>query len=335
MTQPLICDEEITAFERDGVVCLRGLLSERDIAGLRDGVEMQLDEHGRSATGYDFEDIAHQVWAERDEVDTRAATRFDMQNVKDRVLADRNAAPLQEPAVANGPKGKFFYDAAMWRRHGGVRSAALDSQLPEAIARLLRSDRLHFWEDTTFVKEPGTRQKTAFHQDYRYFQIEGEQCVIVWVPLDPVDAGNGSLKYVRGSHRWGESYAPNVLFTHSLATGASGKLCPNIEANPEAYDIVQFDAEPGDVIVHHVMTVHGADGNMSNRRRRAVSLRYCGDDVRYLDREGAVPQLHTSHTLQNGDRLNSIDYPLVYPRPWPGLKLADVYAEFGAAADAA
>ncbi|MEL6473252.1 MAG: phytanoyl-CoA dioxygenase family protein [Pseudomonadota bacterium] len=334
MTAEMITDGMIADYERDGVVCLRGVLSGDEINGIRDCVEMQLAEHGRSNTGYDYEDIAAQVWAEVPQIDTYKASRFNMQGVRDRVLADGGARPLQEEARPNHPKGKFFYDAAAWRRHRGLRSAALDSQLPEAIATLLRSERLHFWEDTTFVKEPGTRQKTAFHQDLGYFQISGEQCVIVWIPLDPVDVDNGTLKYVRGSHKWPQTFAPNVLFTHSHTTGASGELCPDIEADEDAYDIVQFKAEPGDVIVHHVRTVHGAAGNMSNRRRRAVSLRYCGDDVRYLERQGAVKQLYTSHQLKDGDRLDSVDYPIVYPRPWPGLRLADVYAQFGDVCDA-
>lgn len=90
-------------------------------------------------------------------------------------------------------------------------------------------------------------------------------------------------------------------------------------------DIVSFDVEPGDVIIHHVLTVHGAGGNPSERWRRAVSFRYCGDQVRYLDRAGAIPQVGTSHDLVSGERLMSLDYPVVWPKPWPDLKLADLY----------
>lgn len=55
---------------------------------------------------------------------------------------------------------------------------------------------------------------------------------------------------------------------------------PDIEANPQNYDIISFDVEPGDVIIHHVLTIHGARGNQStDKMRRAISFRYCGDNV--------------------------------------------------------
>ena len=64
--------------------------------------------------------------------------------------------------------------------------------------------------------------------------------------------------------------------------------------------------------------------------RRAVSFRYCGDTVRYYDRPGAIPQVGVSHGLKDGDRLFAADYPIVWPKPWPGLRLAGL---FGPAAD--
>lgn len=91
------------------------------------------------------------------------------------------------------------------------------------------------------------------------------------------------------------------------------------------FDIVHFDVEPGDVIIHHVKTVHGAGGNSSDVWRRAVSFRYCGEKVRYFDRPGSIPQVGVSHRLKNGDRLFAKDYPLVWPKPWPELQLAPLF----------
>ena len=53
-------------------------------------------------------------------------------------------------------------------------------------------------------------------------------------------------------------------------------------------DVVSFETGPGDVVVHHARTIHGAAGNASaTRRRRAISVRYCGDDARFHRRPGA------------------------------------------------
>ena len=81
------------------------------------------------------------------------------------------------------------------------------------------------------------------------------------------------------------------MFVSQTPIGSSPeRRCPDIEAAPGAYDIISFDVEPGDVIVHHVLTVHGAGGNTSDTWRRAMSFRYCGDRVRYLDRPEPFPR---------------------------------------------
>jgi len=218
----------------------------------------------------------------------------------------------------------FFYDAAGWRFYEGIRKAALDSALPGICTQLLDTSYLNFWEDTTFVKAPNTGQRTSFHQDYSYFQIRGEKCCIVWIPLDNVTYENGAMEYVRGSHKWGKKYAPNLLVSQSVFPDSPYEKTPDIEAAPEDYDIVSFDVEPGDVIIHHVLTVHGSRGNQSaNKMRRAMSFRYCGDDITYYDRPGAIVQPYLTDKLKDGDRLFSKDYPIVFPRPFPEFELAD------------
>ena len=320
-----ISQPEKEAFERDGVICLRGALSAEEIAHLRRAVDRQIGALGVSKTGYDFEALARQVWADGRTVETGAADRFDMSGMKTMIRADEAARPLQEEAGDHGD-GLFFYDVAAWKHDRGVREVAFDSALPEMAAQLMDAGYVNFWEDTTFVKAPHTLQKTAFHQDLAYFQIEGDQCVVVWIPLDPASLENGVMQYVRGSHRWGETFAPNVFVSQTPFASSPEKRCPDIEGALEDYDIISFDVEPGDVIVHHVKTVHGAGGNTSDRWRRAVSFRYCGDKVRYLDRPGAIPQVGVSHGLKDGDRLFAADYPVVWPKPWPHLRLADLYS---------
>jgi len=320
----LVSGDVCRAFEEDGVVCLRGILAPQEIEHLRAAVTRQMAQLNVSKTGYDFEAIARQVWAQPAGVETGAADRFDMARMKEMVRSDAAARPLMED-VGGGEEGMFFYDVAAWKSDTGMRQVAFDSALPQIVSQLMGAAYVNFWEDTTFVKAPRTRQKTAFHQDLAYFQIEGDQCVIVWIPLDPASLENGVMQYVRGSHRWGETYAPNVFVSQTPLVSSPEKRCPDIEGAPEDYDIVSFDVAPGDVIIHHVKTVHGAGGNPSDRWRRAVSLRYCGDQVRYLDRAGAIPQVGVSHGLKDGDRLLAPDYPVVWPKPWPGMRLARLY----------
>ena len=84
------------------------------------------------------------------------------------------------------------------------------------------------------------------------------------------------------------------------------------QGREQDFDIVYYPAKPGDAIVHHVKTVHGSTGNTGIRDRRAFALRYLGDDIRYLEREGAAPDSQKSTELGNGDLMDSDEFPLIW-----------------------
>ena len=323
----MLKDEDIETYKRDGVVCLRGVLDAEEIDGLRNAVNKQIEHFDDSETAYDFESIGQQVFESEGAIDAGTSSRFDLVALKEIIDADPNARPLREEGIGD-EGGMFFYEVGGWKAHREIRDAALDSKLPEVFAGLMDASHVHFWEDTTFIKLPRTAQITPFHQDLSYFQTRGEKCGIAWIPLDPAGLHNGVTKYVRGSHLWGKKYAPSVFVSQTTTRHSPYDRLPDIEADEDKYDTISFDVEPGDVIVHHVLTVHGAGGNPSHQPRRAISFRYCGDDVRFFNRPGAIPQVYTSHSLRDGDRLFSSDYPVVWPRPWPGLSLADVYDQY-------
>ncbi len=321
-----VSTDDLKTYQDDGVVCLRGVLSPLEIDALRNDVDAQTANLHKTHTAYDFEAIAKQAWDKSTQIEVGDADRFEMDVLQFILDEDEDARPIREK-IDNNEAGMFFYDAAGWRTYEGIRQAALDSALPSVCTKLLNTTYLNFWEDTTFVKTPNTAQRTSFHQDYAYFQIEGEKCCIVWIALDPVNIKNGAMEYVRGSHKWGKTYAPNVLIAQSPNPMSPYEKTPDIEANPNDYDIISFDVEPGDVIIHHVMTIHGSRGNVSSSRsRRAISFRYCGDDVRYFDKPGAIVQPHLQDKLNDGDPLFSRDYPVVWPRPFPEALLSDLFA---------
>jgi len=121
------------------------------------------------------------------------------------------------------------------------------------------------------------------------------------------------MEYIRGSHLWGKTYAPNLLISQSIDPTSPYEKLPDIEGSREDYDIISFDVEPGDVIIHHVKTIHGSGGNTSaDAMRRAIAFRYCGDDIRYFDKPGAIEQPYISTKLKNGAKLTGSDYPLAY-----------------------
>ena len=69
------------------------------------------------------------------------------------------------------------------------------------------------------VKEPGAVERTAWHQDLGYFHVDGEQLATTWCPLDRVDARDGAVRYVVGSHRWPSRYRPNLFVSTDADPG--------------------------------------------------------------------------------------------------------------------
>ncbi|MEL7042581.1 MAG: phytanoyl-CoA dioxygenase family protein [Pseudomonadota bacterium] len=222
-------------------------------------------------------------------------------------------APDRSSSAEAKPTGKFWVRSFNWSRIESLANIGTRGPLPEIAASLMGASRINFYGDQLFLKEPMSIRRTAFHQDATYFHLEGNQCCTMWIPLDKVDTENSTMGYVRGSHK-GPLYLPNTFVSQMPMPGASGHAqLPDIEGNEIDYDIVYCEAEPGDVIIHHVRTLHGSTGNTSPiRRRRAVGLRYIGEDVRYLERDGAPADSQRSPNLKDGDVMDSPEFPLIW-----------------------
>ncbi len=307
-----ITQDEIAAYHQAGVVLLRGIIDLSAVNTLRHCIDDAVRTLGESPSGYDLSEL------------TKAFERLDAETIAKRSEGQHEGAGIMQLMRSSGKpllfdsadpskSGSFLLDTGVSARLKDFRRFVQRGAGPEIAAGLLESKTVRFFGDQVFVKEPGTRERTAFHQDATYFEIEGNQCCVLWIPVDPVRLENGAMVYVRGSHADGKLYKPNVFVSHTPLPGAEGLDLPDIEGNPEAYDLVHFDVEPGDVLVHHYRTIHGTGGNVSRYQvRRAASVRYCGDDIRVRSRPGAPKQLHHTHHLEDGEPLGGPDFPIVW-----------------------
>ncbi len=123
------------------------------------------------------------------------------------------------------------------------------------------------------------------------------------------------MRFVVGSHRERTTYRPNLFVTTMAIPGTEGTDVPDEDALlATGARIVSFDTSPGDITVHHARTLHGAHANAStDRRRRAISVRYAGDDVRFSTTPGAPTKAHHA-SLRDGEPLDSAACPLAWPR---------------------
>lgn len=308
-----ITPDEVASYKINGVVLLRGILDLKTVNGLRRCIDLAASTIADSPQGYDFTSLTRAL-DRADELALASADggQHDISGIAKHIRS--TGKPMLYDQA--GSAGHFFVDTGVTSRIDDLRHLTLRGAAPEISAALLESETVRFFGDQIFVKEPGTRERTAFHQDATYFEIDGDQCCVLWIPTDPVTLETGALQYVRGSHADGRLYQPNVFVSQAELPGAEGEPIPDIEGQPNEYDLIHFDLEPGDVVVHHYRTLHGSGGNLSRYQvRRAVSVRYCGDDIVATRRPWAPRQLHYTAPLAYGEPLSGPDFPVVWQAP--------------------
>ncbi len=140
------------------------------------------------------------------------------------------------------------------------------SELRELAERLLE-DEVTPKDVAWFNKPARIGDATPPHQDGHYFMLEPNEALTFWIPLDIVDEENGCVRYIPGSHRQG--LRPH---TRSNTLGFSQHIDGYDEADRARE--VAMPAVPGDMLVHHSLTIHRASPNRSDRHRPAMGLIY-------------------------------------------------------------
>lgn len=212
--------------------------------------------------------------------------------------------------AAKIPRGHFKAGTDHWCGQPASLDFATRSPLGPIVSRLLRSEQVWLYEDSVLVKEPGTQEKTAFHQDMAYFHLAGELVCTTWVPLDPVTAATGAVRFVAGSHLDRTRYKPHLFVTTMALPDTEGAEVPDHDQQVGDARIISFDTERGDITVHHARTIHGAHANASApQRRRAISVRYAGGGTVFQTVAGGFPKPHHA-TMRDGQALDPAAFPL-------------------------
>ena len=202
---------------------------------------------------------------------------------------DENLAhPSSRFKVANqsDDTGRFIEDFCTWETNPYYKRFIYESPCAEVAGLLMKSSTSRLYHDHLLVKEANTQQITPWHQDQPYYNIEGNQTCSFWIPVDPVPRCS-TLEFIAGSHRDGRWLMPRTFKNSEAKWFPEGALeeIPDIDANRDAFPIIGWPIEPGDVIAFHMLTLHGARGTKGNEgRRRVFSVRFLGDDVTHAPR---------------------------------------------------
>lgn len=166
-----------------------------------------------------------------------------------------------------------------------------------ALATTLIGEPVKADQPEWFNKPPGTNHVTPPHQDNYYFCLTPSNVCTIWMALDPVDAENGCLRYVAGSHKHGyRKHAKSKILGFSQGI---------IDYTPDDFTReVAVCLQPGDVVAHHGMTIHRADANMSStRHRRSFAMVFKGvscarDEAAFANYRAAAREQHQEFGLK-------------------------------------
>jgi ectoine hydroxylase-related dioxygenase (phytanoyl-CoA dioxygenase family) len=207
--------------------------------------------------------------------------------------------------------GSFFEDFRRWQDVPGIEELALRSRLPQLTAALMATDEVRFYHDHVLVKESRTRQRTPWHQDQPYYNVDGHG-VSAWIPVDPVEAA-GCLELVAGTHD-GPWLMPRTFLDGKAKWFPDGSLAelPDIEGDRDRFDIRRYEMRPGDAVFFDFLTVHGAPGFPFPGRRRVLSLRYLADDARHAPRDWRTSPPFDEVTLPVGAPMDDPLFPVAW-----------------------
>jgi ectoine hydroxylase-related dioxygenase (phytanoyl-CoA dioxygenase family) len=217
--------------------------------------------------------------------------------------------------VTANDTGSFWDDYCNWQRIPEFHRFITESSAAQFAAQIMDSNSAQFFHDHVLVKEANTSKPTPWHQDAPYYFVSGEQTVSFWLPLDPVSKST-TLRLVSGSNRWPKLVRPVAwLDDANFYKGDRDQYMdlPLIEGEVSEQDILEWELQPGDAILFNYRTVHGAKGNLQQNRRRAFSMRWVGDDARYIQRPGETSPPYPGHNMKNGQRLREDWFPVLWP----------------------
>lgn len=207
----------------------------------------------------------------------------------------------------------FWSDYVTWPVVEQYRRVVFDSDLAAIAGDLMHSSTVRFFHEHVLVKEPGATEPTPWHHDDPYYGVDSTQNLSMWIPLDPVPSSSG-LQFIAGSHRWGRRFVPRRFIDHTPYGAADDRfeLLPEADELVRGQTILRWDVEPGDVVAFHYRTLHSAPGNELATRRRAVSLRWLGDDARFGTRPWTTSPPYEANGLLEGGALDGDPrFPLV------------------------
>ena len=193
---------------------------------------------------------------------------------------------------------------------------AKDPKILDMVAQLIGDD-IVLWGCHIFCKPAGDGLETPFHQDGHYWPIRPLATCTVWLALDESIKENGCLQVIPRSHRSAQ------CFEHLHEDREDLVLNQRMRADLfDASESVDLELQPGQMSMHDVYMIHGANANRSNKRRVGVALRYMPArsvlerNLKPVDGKSGIPVIFATRPLwllRGTDQSGRNDFNIGHP----------------------
>jgi len=193
----------------------------------------------------------------------------------------------------------------IWQTNKAFADFYYHSAMGHVLAQCGRTDEIRVSTDLLMVNP---NKGFKWHQDNQNGPITWDEGIRFWITMDETPAEYGAPVYLKGSHR-NTAVDENAVFVDIEGEGL------------EEYkdELLEFRTMPGDMLIWHPRTVHKVDGpsdGIWTSYRRVLGGTVAKAGSKYHDKRGTGGVLSDlgRHGLEDGNKLSSSFFPIVYPK---------------------
>ncbi len=210
-----------------------------------------------------------------------------------------------------------------WKSDRSIARVVLRADIGQACARLGAWPGARLSQDNVLWKPPGGKA-LGFHQDSSYEQWAVPcEWVSCWIALEDTTAAQGTVEYVRGSHRWSHKWGMIEQF-HG-PDDPHAELRQAAAANGVEPEIVPVEVPAGGGAFHHGWTWHGSGVNRSGLPRRSLVAHCMSSEARF--HPDTVGYLYSRYKRFGDDTMDESFFPVTWRADGYRSAFLDPYVE--------
>ncbi|MEM8951606.1 MAG: phytanoyl-CoA dioxygenase family protein [Pseudomonadota bacterium] len=204
-----------------------------------------------------------------------------------------------------------------WKADSELASIVLREDIGRACATLRGWPGARINQDNVIWKPPGARP-LGFHQDDSYQGwIVPNEMMTFWITLDDTRADQGTIEYVRGSHRW--PLSSPISHFHAPDDPLQDMKAAAVEVGAAEPEIVPIEVSAGDAVIHHGLCWHGSRDNRGSRPRRSIIAHCMSSDARFHMTNNSP--VYSRYRRHGTDEMDESFFPILwrkdgYRTPW-------------------